>query len=157
MSGQILHMAKVNLSIGGDSEVILLYVTRLAYFDIVLGLPWLQYHDPEIRWAEETLQFKDQICDNHITKPLQLIHALSPKDVRMRRETYSVQSLDLKNNIEICDPETFSDSVIRGNDIVMAVSMEDIKEALKEKPKVDPAEKQPEIYHEYLPVFSTLR
>ena len=36
----------------------------------------------------------------------------------------------------------------------MAVSIEDIQEALRDKPKVDPANILPKIYHEFLPVFS---
>ncbi|KAI1007295.1 hypothetical protein K3495_g924 [Podosphaera aphanis] len=36
----------------------------------------------------------------------------------------------------------------------MAISIEDIEEALREQPKVDPAERLPEIYHEFLSAFS---
>lgn len=44
-SGLVTHMAQTCLDIEGHSEPILLFVTSLAYFDIVLGLPWLQHHN----------------------------------------------------------------------------------------------------------------
>ncbi|KAI0996911.1 hypothetical protein K3495_g11272 [Podosphaera aphanis] len=147
-------MVRVKLDIQGHSENILLYVTSLAYFDIVLGLPWLQYHNPEIRWAEETLQFKDQGCKKHIAKSTSLVYALSPNYVRLRRQLYSTEVIDRTSDTEICNPDDFSDSIIKGQDTVMTISIEDIEEALKEKLRIDPAEKLPEIYHEYLAVFS---
>lgn len=36
----------------------------------------------------------------------------------------------------------------------MTISIKYIQEALLENPKIDPAEKLPEIYHEFLSVFS---
>ena len=153
ISGEILHMVKVELNIGGHLEIILLFVTTLAYFDIVLGLPWLQYHNPDIRWAEETIQFKDRNCVNHILNQSRVVHALSPNDVRLRREA-STKNFDPINQAEICDPENFSKSVLQNKETIMAISIEDIEEALREKPKVDPSELLPKIYHEYLPVFS---
>lgn len=41
ISGKITHLAKTTLKINNHSETILLFVTSLAYFDLVLGLPWL--------------------------------------------------------------------------------------------------------------------
>ena len=40
-SGLVTHMAQTTLDIQSHSEPILSFVTSLAYFDIVLGLPWL--------------------------------------------------------------------------------------------------------------------
>ncbi len=55
---------------------------------------------------------------------------------------------------ERCDIESFQESACKDGHILMSVSIEDIKEALKDKPKINPAEKLPNIYHEYLDVFS---
>ena len=38
VAGQVSHMVQMDLDIGGHTENILLFVTSLAYFDIVLGL-----------------------------------------------------------------------------------------------------------------------
>ncbi|KAI0991557.1 hypothetical protein K3495_g16630, partial [Podosphaera aphanis] len=155
--GQIVSMAKTVLSIEGHSEVILLFVTTLAYFDIVLGLPWLQFHNPEIRWAEETLQFNSPFCKGHLgtSKSAALVHAISPEVVKSRRE--SAQTTELPGpvaDIETCDSERFKESYYDEESSIMKVSVEDIEEALRDKPRIDPAEKLPKIYHEFLPVFS---
>lgn len=50
-SGKTTHTAYVTLNIGGHSESILLIITSLASFIIILGLLWLQFHDPSINMA----------------------------------------------------------------------------------------------------------
>ena len=40
-SGLIMHMTKLRMTIAGHQEMILLFVTKLGYYPIVLGLPWL--------------------------------------------------------------------------------------------------------------------
>ena len=51
-SGHVTHIAKTTLDISGHVEQISLFVTTLAHFDIVLGLPWPQYQDPDTKWPE---------------------------------------------------------------------------------------------------------
>ncbi|KAI0991007.1 hypothetical protein K3495_g17180 [Podosphaera aphanis] len=57
-------------------------------------------------------------------------------------------------SIESCDLDTFERLTANEANAVMTVTIEDIEEALKDKPKVDPAEKLPKEYHEFLSVFS---
>ncbi|KAI0997821.1 hypothetical protein K3495_g10368 [Podosphaera aphanis] len=56
--------------------------------------------------------------------------------------------------IDACDWESFEGSVTEDNLAIMAISIEDIEEALKEKLRIDLAERPPKIYHEFLYVFS---
>ena len=155
VSGQITHLAKITLDINGHSETMLLFVTPLAYFDLVLGLPWLEHHGPKINWKEGTLRFDDSKCHSHSQKFPTTTFSV-PRNVIMNRRKellgrkfkYSVA------NIESCDVDDFEESVLRNNHSLMVASIEDIRKALREKPYVDLSEKLHKIYHQYLSVFS---
>lgn len=154
-SGQVTHMAQITLNIMGHSEQILLFITSLAYFDIVLGLPWLQYHNPEIHWTQGVLNFKNSICKAHSTNYPAKVCAVSPEKL-LKRISMPAEDKEYESSSQVndCQIQTFEDTIYDDNVNVMAVSIEDIQEALREKPKVDPTEKLPKIYHEFLSVFS---
>ena len=38
------------------------FVTKLGHYPLVLGIPWLRYHNPSIDWAEDTIDFVSQRC-----------------------------------------------------------------------------------------------
>lgn len=152
VSGKITNLAKVKLEINGHSEVILLFVTKLASFDLVLGLPWLQYHNPTIQWRDQILKFDKKICNGHSEHFPTVIHAVSPE--RVRRHRNSATSFNSFPNDKIHEINSFEDLVNTADSNIMAISIEDIREALKDKPNIDPSEKLPSIYHEFLPVFS---
>ncbi|KAI0992953.1 hypothetical protein K3495_g15230 [Podosphaera aphanis] len=83
------------------------------------------------------------------------VHAISENQVRQRTQKNQVSKHPDKNlQIEACNWESFEVSATENNLAIMAISIEDIEESLKEKPKVDPAERLPEIYHDFLSVFS---
>ena len=51
------------MDVGLYIETLLFYVTKLApATPIILGMPWLQIHDPEIRWAQPALYFCNEYC-----------------------------------------------------------------------------------------------
>ena len=61
-SGDITHMVKMHLDINGHQERLTAFVTKLGYYPLVLGLPWLRYHDPRIDWEEDTIDFVSPRC-----------------------------------------------------------------------------------------------
>ena len=67
-SGLITYITKMKLSIAGHQEKIPLFVTKLGYYSIVLGLPWLQYHDVNIRFSKNTVRFDSDYCLQHCCK-----------------------------------------------------------------------------------------
>lgn len=74
------------------------------------------------------------------------------KEHRMKTSKYS--SIKPSVIIESCDIKAFEELVSKADHNLMSASIEDITEALRDKPFVDPAEKLPKIYHKFLPVFS---
>ena len=154
-SGKISQMAQITLEIEGHTEEILLFITSLAYFDIVLGLPWLQYHNPKICLSEGVLQFTHPRCQKHSALFPVSAHAIPIDQINKRiiasRPTHPPKT---PVSIENCEIDYFEDLGNRNDHKVFSVSIEDIREALREKSPVDPAVKLPSIYHEFLPVFS---
>jgi hypothetical protein len=47
----------VHMGIGGHSEYIQFDVTKIGKHDIILGLPWMELHDPSIDWKTRQLKF----------------------------------------------------------------------------------------------------
>ena len=64
-SGLITHMTKLKMTIAGHQERIPLFVTKLHYYSIVLGLPWLRFHDVNIRFSKNTVTFDSDYCLQH--------------------------------------------------------------------------------------------
>ncbi|KAI0999042.1 hypothetical protein K3495_g9153 [Podosphaera aphanis] len=129
--GRIASMAKTVLSIGGHSEIFLLFLTALAHFDVVLGLPWLQYHNPEIRWGEEILKFNDTICKAHLNNSTSLVHAISQVTIiKRRRITRAEEFRKISVDIETCHFEALRESRPEEESVIMKVTVENIEEAL---------------------------
>jgi transposase InsO family protein len=70
-SGQITHHLKTDLcSEKIHSEKISLYVTAIGSFPVILGLPWLRLHDPEINWEKEAVKFASEYCTKNCLIPV---------------------------------------------------------------------------------------
>lgn len=49
----------VNLRLGMHCERVQLTVTKLkTWYDVLLGIPWLEAHDPAIGWKERVLHLR---------------------------------------------------------------------------------------------------
>jgi transposase InsO family protein len=66
----IKHEAMTKLDIQGHQEKICLDIFGLAAHDVILGLPWLQEHNPQIDWITRTLSLKN-CASTHSSKPAQ--------------------------------------------------------------------------------------
>lgn len=152
VSGSITHVAKTVLQINGHSETILLFVTKLAHFDLVLGLPWLQYHSPTTNWSNLSLDFNNKNCQQHCRQFPVKVNAVPPVVIRNRRNTLCPSNRQI--DVENCDIDAFETFIAQDNVSVMAISIDDIQQALTDKPRPDPSIKLPKIYHEFLSVFS---
>ena len=47
----ITHLTRLQMSIDGHQEDIPMFVTKLGHYPIVLGLPWLCWHDVHVGFA----------------------------------------------------------------------------------------------------------
>lgn len=141
------------MDIKQHSEVILLSVTTLANFDIGLRLPWLQFHNPEIQLNKKSLCFNKQECKRYSTDKYPImVSSASTEEVRKWGIGSAANKANASLHTEYCDAKDFEDSVEDGETLI-TIKIEDIEEALKEKPEVKAIEKFPKIYHYFLSVF----
>jgi len=70
--GPVTHFNPVILTTGRNEEPIALDITNVGH-DIILGKPWLDKHDPTIRWKDSTLTFDSPYCQEHCSHYLQTI------------------------------------------------------------------------------------
>ena len=49
LSGDVTEPVRITLEISGHREEVAALVTTLGQYPLVLGIPWLVYHDPAIR------------------------------------------------------------------------------------------------------------
>jgi hypothetical protein len=59
------QQAEIQMTIGGHSEMLTFDVAPLGKHNIVLGLPWLQQHDPIVQWSSGKLTFASDYCERH--------------------------------------------------------------------------------------------
>jgi hypothetical protein len=71
-SGAITHeTTPLELCIGKHTENIVLNIISTPHHPIILGLPWLEAHNPIIDWRSRTLTFNAQRCTSqepHVQK-----------------------------------------------------------------------------------------
>jgi hypothetical protein len=63
--GELCHQVTLNLCIGSHEEKIMLDVVPIGQYQIILGLPWLEAHDPEITWSTGHIHFGSHYCNEN--------------------------------------------------------------------------------------------
>jgi hypothetical protein len=49
--------------LGNHSETLTFNIALLGGHNIILGLPWLQQHDPQLHWASGKITFASDYCE----------------------------------------------------------------------------------------------
>ena len=53
------------MMVGNHSETLTFDITPLGKHNVVLGLPWLQWHNPMIQWTSGKVTFTSDYCEDH--------------------------------------------------------------------------------------------
>jgi hypothetical protein len=61
----INQQAEIWMTISGHSEMLTFDVAPLGKHNVILGLPWLQQHNPIIQWSNRKLTFALDYCEKH--------------------------------------------------------------------------------------------
>lgn len=61
-SSIIDKIAQVKIAIGDHTEECWCLVTTIGNFDLILGMPWLELHDPYISFKERSITFQSDYC-----------------------------------------------------------------------------------------------
>jgi hypothetical protein len=59
------RQTEIRMTVGGHSETLTFDIAPLGKHNIVLGLPWLQQHDPIVQWLGGKLMFASDYCERH--------------------------------------------------------------------------------------------
>jgi hypothetical protein len=62
MRGPVTHEATVTLTINDHQEEIKLHCITIGNSPIIIGLPWLRKHNPNINWKEGRVTFDLEKC-----------------------------------------------------------------------------------------------
>jgi hypothetical protein len=90
-SGAITHeITPLELCIGKCTKKIVLNIISTPHHPIILGLPWLEAHNPIIDWRSRTLTFSAQRCTSqephaqkkHFVQSCQEFYGQEPKEGR---------------------------------------------------------------------------
>jgi hypothetical protein len=74
--GTIQYYTDLDLYVNGKTNMGKFLITKLGNQKIILGLPWLQKHNPEINWKEGTLHWrttttKEEVDEEeHLNRPV---------------------------------------------------------------------------------------
>ena len=78
--GWIDKFTRIRIDAGTHREVIDFNIIPLGIHELVLGLPWLQKHDPEIKWRERKIKFNSLQC-----KRIAFARSLSSQKAKRKR------------------------------------------------------------------------
>lgn len=84
-SGNITHLCNIPLPIDSHREVVPFFVTKLGSYPLVLGIPWLQLHDPELRFKDNTINFNSDDCKNQCNssqRPILVKRVIRPPKIQ---------------------------------------------------------------------------
>jgi hypothetical protein len=63
-SGPVTHDTTVNMTINDHQEMIKFHCINIGNAPIIVGLPWLRKHNPDIDWKESRVTFSSEKCAN---------------------------------------------------------------------------------------------
>src|SRR5258706_7483842 len=76
--GSLEFQVKLTMRIGSHEEHLVLDVAPIGSHRLILGLPWLEAHDPTIQWSTGHFQFNSPHCNLHCLPQPHDVFARSP-------------------------------------------------------------------------------
>lgn len=138
------------------TEKLRLYVTKLAHYPVVLGLPWLKQHDPTTGWSSNSMLFDSDYCRKNCNTPerparVRLLHDVPRKGrpEHLPDRPVGLQRIDIAP-ISLRAAAAYA----RRNYSMFAVTIENLDTALKAKEEIDLDKLIPPEFHDMRPMFS---
>jgi hypothetical protein len=155
-SGIITHYVKTRLRTENHCEKIKLFVTQLAHYSVILGMPWLKKHDPKIGFASHTFTFDSEYCRKHYNTPARPIKIKTLHDIPTKARPHNLlfkppelQYLNIaKMSLKACTIYS------RRNCQLFTVIIKDIDRYLQNISPPEPRDLLPEELKDYADVFS---
>jgi transposase InsO family protein len=153
LSGQVTHFVRAGLAINDHKELHSPFlISQLSFHPIVLGIPWLQRHDPTIRWGPRTFTFDSSFCQKHCHLPstpttVQALQELPPRLDQEDSQTYDFQKVSLR---------AMTMYTKRPNTQLFSTTLEDIEDALNLEQNAEKTfqDNLDPYYHQWRKLFS---
>ena len=85
--GSLDFQVQIEVGIGAHEEQLVLDVAPIGSHQVILGLPWLEAHDPMITWSTGHIQFMSPHCNTHCLP--------QPHDVFAKTTNISINTSDI--------------------------------------------------------------
>ena len=95
--GEIGFQVKVTMQMGAHEEDIILDIANIGAHRLILGLLWLQVHNPEIQWSSGRIQFVSQYCNTNCFA--------QPNDVFAKQTPIYLNATDIVIPVMHCHPD----------------------------------------------------
>ena len=96
LADTITHIAKIEIMISDHKKQIWSLVTSLPNFDIILGMPWLEKHNPDINYADRVMSFNSDHCCANCNPFFEVVSITGPGS-RLRKKNLKEQPSDIKS------------------------------------------------------------
>ena len=158
--GTIRFYTDLNIKIGDRTFLERFYITGLGNQKVILGLPWLRKHNPEIDWEKGTVTWRNQERSKNLVKHWRLKRESIKKEQQpSMEEEEDLESTKNHSSNPLLDTDTILLELLDTEDEIwintktnMATSL--AAEANSKKPELTPEQLVPKEYHEYLDVFN---
>jgi hypothetical protein len=155
-SGIIIYYVKTRLKTENHCEKIKLFVTQLAYYSVILGMPWLKKHDPKIGFVSYIFTFDSEYCWKHYNTPARLMKIKTLHDIPTKARPHNLpfrppelRYLNIaKMSFKACTMYS------RRNCQLFTVIIKDIDRYLQNASPPEPRDLLPEELKDYADVFS---
>jgi hypothetical protein len=129
----IRYYTDLDLQVNGKTNMERFFITGLGNQKIILGLPWLQEHNPEINWKEGTLQWRTTMMEEVLDEEEHLNWPVNASDKVL------LEYLGMENKLWINSKENLATKLA--------------SEANQKKRDLTPEWLVPWEYHDYLNIF----
>jgi hypothetical protein len=124
----------LDIQVNGKTNMKRFLITGLGNQKIILGLPWLREHNPEINWKEGTLQWRTTAMEEELDEEEHLNRPTNTSDKVL------LEYLGMENELWINSKENLATKWA--------------SEANQKKPDLTPEQLVPQEYHNYLDIFN---
>jgi hypothetical protein len=131
--GTIWYYMDLDLHVNGKTNTERFLIIGLGNQKIILGLPWLRKHNPEINWKEGTLHWRTMTMEEVVDKEEHLNRPVNALDKVL------LEYLGMENEFWINSKENLATKLA--------------SEANQKKPDLTPEQLVPWEYHNYLDIF----
>jgi hypothetical protein len=150
------------MKIRDHKESLPMFVTKLAHYPILLGIPWLLLHYVAVRFATNMVTFGAKYFKKNCQEKIVMVQGVSEEPPERIYKEEKLWTADIKkprpsrNNIVMLNETSFFKTVQRGKLTIFKASLYDINKAIEAKDlKEKPLEEViPQQYHEFVPLFS---